>query len=318
MSDKLKCSIDIDDILYQADCHWEHDRVIVFTWKVLDINLVPHLQFFYSVNNGAYTSISAVLTKNNDTYKVYTSEIDLSTLTRSTDSSDGYLNIKAKIKSGDEETETEYTYYWAVPPVPTTVTLERKSADHIVCSWAKPADIENNPSVAGYCIELFVKKKGASAFTQVQGIYLEENSGEYKLIQIAGTREVTPVEGATLYANTSINLEAYLPSIENPKFYFRPRDFDIVKDDYFMVRVYPYIVYGCYLDLESQPCLQHGAYLASEGDESDEMKFTLGVVRVKTDQGWKEGQVWVMTASGWKEADSIYVKTDTGWKEAIS
>lgn len=314
MSDKLKCSIDVDDILYQADCHWEHDRVIVFTWKVLDISLVSNLQFLYSVNNGAYTSISAVLTKDNDTYKVYTSEIDLSTLTRPTDD---YLKIKAKIKSGVEETETEYTYYWVVPPVPTTVTLERKSADHIVCSWAKPADIENNPSVAGYYIELFCKKKGSNIFNQISGISLAEDAeGKYKLIQTTATQEYNAIEDATLYVNQNINLEAYLPNPDKPSFYFRPRDFDIVKDDYFMVRVYPCITYSQYWDEAEQ--LQPSARLSSEGDESDEMKFTLGVVRVKTDQGWKEGQVWVMTASGWKEADSIYVKTNTGWKEAIS
>ena len=67
-------------------------------------------------------------------------------------------------------------------------------------------------------------------------------------------------------------MEAYLPNPDKPSFYFRPRDFDIAKDDFFMIRVYPCITYSQYWDEAGQ--LQPSARLSSEGDESDEMKFT--------------------------------------------
>lgn len=42
-----------------------------------------------------------------------------------------------------------------------------------------------------------------------------------------------------------------------------------------------------------------------------------GIVHVKVDgTTWKEGQVWVKTGDGWKEAESILTKTTDGWKES--
>ena len=41
-----------------------------------------------------------------------------------------------------------------------------------------------------------------------------------------------------------------------------------------------------------------------------------GIMRVKVNNTWKEGQVWIKTANGWKEADSVHVKTSAGWKES--
>jgi hypothetical protein len=41
-----------------------------------------------------------------------------------------------------------------------------------------------------------------------------------------------------------------------------------------------------------------------------------GIVRLKTDEGWKEGQVYVKLDHGWVEAETVYVKTDDGWEES--
>lgn len=40
-----------------------------------------------------------------------------------------------------------------------------------------------------------------------------------------------------------------------------------------------------------------------------------GLLKVNTPDGWKEGQAFIMTENGWKEASSIYVNTEKGWKE---
>lgn len=42
-----------------------------------------------------------------------------------------------------------------------------------------------------------------------------------------------------------------------------------------------------------------------------------GVMRVKTSDGWKEGQVCVKVDGNWKEADIIKIKTPDGWEESI-
>lgn len=48
-------------------------------------------------------------------------------------------------------------------------------------------------------------------------------------------------------------------------------------------------------------------------EESEVQK--VGLLKVNTPDGWKEGQAFVMTENGWKEASSIYVNTEKGWKE---
>lgn len=41
-----------------------------------------------------------------------------------------------------------------------------------------------------------------------------------------------------------------------------------------------------------------------------------GIVRIKVGSQWQEGQVWIKTSGGWKEAETVNVKTASGWKES--
>jgi len=41
-----------------------------------------------------------------------------------------------------------------------------------------------------------------------------------------------------------------------------------------------------------------------------------GIVRIKADNKWTEGQVWVKANDKWVEADTVFVKTASGWKES--
>ena len=41
-----------------------------------------------------------------------------------------------------------------------------------------------------------------------------------------------------------------------------------------------------------------------------------GVVHVKPNGTWKEGQVWVKVAGVWKEAETVNVKVSGAWKES--
>ena len=43
-----------------------------------------------------------------------------------------------------------------------------------------------------------------------------------------------------------------------------------------------------------------------------------GIMRVKTDNAtWREGQAYIKTTDGWKEAIGVYTKTLNGWKESV-
>lgn len=51
---------------------------------------------------------------------------------------------------------------------------------------------------------------------------------------------------------------------------------------------------------------------------SDEYTFiNAGIIRIKKDGIWKEGQVYIKVNGIWKEADSVYIKKDGLWKESI-
>lgn len=52
--------------------------------------------------------------------------------------------------------------------------------------------------------------------------------------------------------------------------------------------------------------------------ESDAYTFiNAGIIRIKKDGIWKEGQVYIKVNGIWKEADSVYIKKDGLWKESI-
>ena len=42
-----------------------------------------------------------------------------------------------------------------------------------------------------------------------------------------------------------------------------------------------------------------------------------GIVRVKPDGVWREGQVWIKVNDEWIEATDVYIKTNNGWHESI-
>lgn len=51
---------------------------------------------------------------------------------------------------------------------------------------------------------------------------------------------------------------------------------------------------------------------------SDEYTFiNAGIIRIKKNGIWKEGQVYIKVNGIWKEADSVYIKKDGLWKESI-
>lgn len=340
-NDKIRCSIEFDDEWIQKDCHWDYKRFFNLTFEVLDSSLT-NLKFYCKL--GKASEMPIVPSKKNNTYTYVLSLSDLlDTILSQPDTylDTNYLTITTGVKKDTKVlSSTSYDYHLILPPSSEnlTVTLTRKSADNIICSWAKPTDIENNPSVAGYSIELFCKKKGTDTFVQyknlgwavypadyedetLRGQFITDNEGRHKLTEVTDNSDpdisVSDIPGECSFKGIGSSYELRTGGPEEVSFYFRPRDFDIQKDDFFMIKVCPYVVYGSYLEGSN---FEQGTLLTSisEDNNSNEMKFTLGVVRVKTDKGWVEGQVWVMTANGWKEADSIYTKTADGWKEAIS
>jgi len=345
---KLACSIDFDDEWTQEDCHWKYDRVFIFSYKVDSSvrNSRLHLYYRFSQSDD-FTEIpigNCKLVNNTYYYSIKLSDPVFAWIMNKRDSV-GHLSVEIKATGRtlvlpfiDLEATAAYLYDYVLPPSSENldINLTRKSADNIICSWNRPEDLLDNPSVAGYSIELFCKKKDTDTFIQyknlgwavypddcedetLRGQFVTDNEGSRKLTKITNNSDpaLSNVPGEISFKGIGSSYELRTRGPGEISFFFRPRDFDIQKDDFFMIKVYPYVVYGSYFD---GTYMTPGTLLASESEkdnETDGMEFKLGVVRVKTDSGWVEGQVWVMTETGWKEADSIYTKTADGWKESI-
>lgn len=367
---KVECSIDFDDEWIQEGCHWNYKRFFDLTWKIwsgplTNISTGENVSgrgysdryFYYSLSGDTDTSIlSSNCSKSviNDApwvegftrkleifkYRLYVSNIPTERLV--TAAKKGF-NITAKVNVKDYNDQTisssckyECSDFELPPKLINNIVIDRKSADHIICSWEKAEPtVESSVDVAGYAIELFGKKKDDNTFKQISDLAITKVDGKYKLVRatnnltnytFADANDIEEDDNIT-FIGCGDTLEAFIDDPDTTEVYFSPRDFEITpghyldKDDDFQIVVYPYIVYSCYLDLNDRPCVQHGALLTNNGTSSEKVKFKLGVVRVKTEGGWVEGQVWVMTADGWKEADSVYAMVDDGtgkgvWKEA--
>lgn len=59
-----------------------------------------------------------------------------------------------------------------------------------------------------------------------------------------------------------------------------------------------------------------GDLMLSSPSSCTETIENAGIVRVKVNNVWREGQVWVKAGGTWHEAETVFVKTSTGWKES--
>lgn len=111
--------------------------------------------------------------------------------------------------------------------------------------------------------------------------------------------------GSTSTVSTTDNITGTSITLDNPALYFKPGD----------------IVYAnvrAFTKMGKDGDNNNGDKISTSYVESDRWTVkNAGIVRVKVDSTtWKEGQVWVKTSDGWKEAESILTKTTDGWKES--
>lgn len=355
-TDKLECLVDFDYDLIQDDCHWDLDRYFRFTFKVLDPTIASSKELYYRIGDhvdpggnvlAKYTQIYTstgdknLFTVNSTTwiYHLRISEIDYATLA-SARADDGHIKITALIKGGGETAYEEFSQYLELPPILTATKPDSNTpniqTDYVkvnpgefVCMWDPATIIDCNAnavsgvdSVDGYSIELFRKSgksEGPNEFSQIKGITWDAadlTNGVYKLIKDPSYTE--PVFSESIDLENDIAFESQHTKsevhIENPlktEFFFTPKTLGILPGDSYQFRIYPYSHY-------------EGALISTQGTSSAGIDVPKGIVRVKTSSGWVEGQVWVMTESGWRNAEVIYTMVDDGtgtgkgiWKESI-
>ena len=156
-------------------------------------------------------------------------------------------------------------------------------------SWSAPS-INNECPIKGYRIRLY-RKRGTGAWTK---LHIKNSSG---------TNLSTTASSGDIYYDregTSTSIVIY------PSKYTA----DIKAGDHIKFAVTAYTRYGASSD---------GAQLfkTSEAFSSEYTVQNAGVVRVKVNEEWKEGQVYVKVNDAWKEADVINTNVNGSWKDSV-
>jgi hypothetical protein len=247
----------------------------------------------------------------------------------------GYVKAKAIVKSTVGTTyEVSYElnkdasklpyYLELAPSLSGSILVKKETSTRTLCSWPKAVASATQSPVHGYCVELRYQLGGKGLFKAVEGLTAVKEGSTYWLRKSAAvaTASIEALEGEPpieSYEVDGSNLEVYLPGSDITAVYFNPTELGISKDDQIKVAIYPYTVYGSHVEDETNhESILSGTLLTGAGLQSEVENKSVGLVRVKVGTNdWREGQVWIKAADGWKEACGVYTKTSTGWKESV-
>lgn len=162
----------------------------------------------------------------------------------------------------------------------------------IKASWSGALAGNTNSPISKFAIAIFINDKP---------LYISNNTVDSSPMD----NRYTLIDGDKSECNISDIINRYLGQFGNPT--------KLKKGDVIKVGINAYYLCGdgttklWYEDYNSPPT--HNATITLESS---------GIMRMKAnDYSWKEGQAYIKTYDGWKEATSIYVKTTTGWKESV-
>ena len=104
----------------------------------------------------------------------------------------------------------------------------------------------------------------------------------------------------------SNNLYTYVDFDHCPcNIYFNPKELGFEAKDSVRVNISAYAING------------KGTKLFGESTSSETLVVqNAGVIRVKVNGGWKEGQVYVKISGHWKEAETVQTKVNGKWRES--
>jgi hypothetical protein len=183
---------------------------------------------------------------------------------------------------------------------------DRLTAD-VPWNWtweaAKPAN--NSSPVRGYRIRLY--KNGSL----VTGLSVNKSTdGSHYLVKGNGTNEYIDYEG---HDNTNLNTHKRL-TIANPAGTFGFKAGDTVK-----LGLFAYSKNGLDEIQWSAGGQWNNLFSGNATSQTNSSIYTIenkGIMRVKVNGVWKEGQVYVKTGGSWKEAQGVYTKVNGSWKES--
>jgi hypothetical protein len=342
----VDCSIRFDDEwqLDGDDC--SYDRVVIITYEVsngaLLINPLESKEFYYKL--GSQTSstsdykqlLEGSLKKTGTTY-MYSFKLTPEQLAEARINGVIAISVwvKAKYKNSTIIYEAKNTQSELIqlPPESEVQNLTVEQYTNVPgkfkCSWNAPSFYKNKSDIEevnGYCIRLDHKSTGGS-LSRVRGLKLvngllvkDSNYKELTYKDTSGISESFIKNNNITFAGancSSTSTEADEVYLTGTSFDFIPKDLGIESGDEYQFTIYPYNNYGTYFTNASGNIVETatGTRLTNEGTIYGTIT-SKGIVRVKHNNNWKEGQVWVMHNGVWKQAQAVYTMKDGKWLEA--
>lgn len=221
------------------------------------------------------------------------------------------------------------------PYIVNKAEVKKYSSKKFICDWEEAIPQREDSPVDGYRIELLMKQTGTEEFKKVKGLCLDQDEeGNYWIKKdntfVENTYTEVPTDPEELNnflaePSTIVNQAAYTEvDITDPtvtQVYFNPKDFCVKRTDSFKFIVYPYTILSEYDTYDEDGNIIHenlpSALLASAGTESISEDGRTNVIRVKYNNTWTEGLIWVKVNGEWKEATAVYTKAGGSWKEPV-
>lgn len=181
---------------------------------------------------------------------------------------------------------------------------------HWTWDWeaAKPAN-DSSP-VRGYRIRLYKNYKAGDTSTIIKGFSVNKSSdGNHYLVKTSGTNEYVDYEG---HDNNNLDTHKTLIIADPASFGFEPGN--TVK-----LGLYAYSKNGLDEIQWSAGGQWNNLFSGNATSQTNSSIYTIenkGIMRVKVNGVWKEGQVYVKTGGSWKEAQGVYTKVNGSWKES--
>lgn len=347
----VDCSIRFDDEwkLDGDDC--TYDRVFIITYKVANsisiVNMLERREFYCNLGSEPSDDLKYKLSEGSlkKTGTTYTYSFKLTPEQLAEARINGVLTIsawvKAKYKNNNIIYEAKISSSGApvdiieLPPKPAskddlnlTIAQYTNTPGKFKCSWIAPSLYDNKPdaeAINGYCIRLEHNGRRVRGLKLTSGkLVKDSNYKELTYVDISGrTKEQQKsfIEDNNItFAGpncSSTDIEADEVYLAGTSFDFVPKELGIESGDEYIFTIYPYNNIGTYIvdNGNGTGSTAVGTRLTNDGT-TNKAKTSKGIVRVKHNDNWEEGQVWVMHNGVWKQAKAVYTMKDGKWLEA--
>lgn len=343
---KVSCSIEFDDE-WELDQdkygdNYNYERVFIITYKVA--SGLTEKNFYYSIKDTEYYCSPKFISNDTYRYSFTLRESDIAA-----NRSKGTLKVSARVLAAPSdrsiiyEATAEKSELMQLPPKSDIQNLKieqyTSTPGKFRCSWTAPSLYENrsdDEAVNGYCIRLEHNNRRVRGLKLVSGKLVKDSN--YKELAYTDVSGKSKDELKSFIENKNNNItfagpncsstdteadEVYLDvasSDDEVSFDFVPKELGIMSGDEYIFTIYPYNNIGGYFVPAGDGTnnyVEHpaGTRLTNSGIACG-TKTSKGVVRVKHNNNWVEGQVWVMHNNVWKQAQAVYVRKDGKWQEA--